>query len=132
MVEPFEWVGRRASIGGNSSHRVNSSSTIADDKTIETRADQVRARLARTAVAALVTIASHVGRLRHAQPPCEPGFATNNPAVRTAIEGLQIADTYFYYPEDRGISESARLAKEKALAIGTDYQPRREPVFETR
>ena len=74
-------------------------------------------------------LASHVGRLRHAQPLCEPGFAAKIPAVRTAIAGLQIADTCFYYPEDRGISESARLAKEMALAIGTDYQPRREPVL---
>ena len=74
-------------------------------------------------------LASHVGRLRHAQPLCEPGFAARIPAVRTAIEGLQIADTCFYYPEDRGISESARLAGEMARAIGTDYQPRREPVF---
>jgi protoporphyrinogen oxidase len=74
-------------------------------------------------------LASHVGRLRHAQPLCEPGFAAKIPAVRTAIAGLQIADTCFYYPEDRGISESARLAREMVLAIGTDYQPRREPVF---
>jgi protoporphyrinogen oxidase len=74
-------------------------------------------------------LVSHVGRLRHAQPLCEPGFAARIPAVRTAIEGLQIADTCFYYPEDRGISESARLAREMALAIGTDYAPRREPVF---
>lgn len=74
-------------------------------------------------------LASHVGRLRHAQPLCEPGFAAKIPPIRTAIAGLQIADTCFYYPEDRGISESARLAKEMALAIGTDYQPRREPVF---
>jgi protoporphyrinogen oxidase len=74
-------------------------------------------------------LASHVGRLRHAQPLCEPGFAAKIPAIRTAISGLQIADTCFYYPEDRGISESARLAREMALAVGTDYQPRREPVF---
>lgn len=57
-------------------------------------------------------IATHVGRLRHAQPVCEPGFAAKIPPVQTPIEGLQIADTCFYYPEDRGISESVRLAKE--------------------
>ena len=74
-------------------------------------------------------LASHVGRLRHAQPLCQPGFAAKIPPIRTAIAGLQIADTCFYYPEDRGISESARLAKEMARAIGTDYQPRREPAF---
>ncbi|MFC3080442.1 NAD(P)/FAD-dependent oxidoreductase [Phenylobacterium terrae] len=74
-------------------------------------------------------LAFKVGRLRFAQPLCEPGFAAKIPPIRTPIEGLQIADTSFYYPEDRGISEGARLAREMALAIGTDHEPRREPVF---
>ncbi|HUO12824.1 MAG TPA: NAD(P)/FAD-dependent oxidoreductase [Caulobacteraceae bacterium] len=74
-------------------------------------------------------LASKVGRLRHAQPVCEPGFAAKLPPIRTAIAGLQIADTCFYYPEDRGISESVRLGREMALAIGTDHQPRRAPVY---
>ena len=74
-------------------------------------------------------IASKAGRLRYAQPLCEPGFAAKLPPVRTPIEGLQVADTCFYYPEDRGVSEGARLAREMALAIGTDHQPRREPVY---
>jgi len=74
-------------------------------------------------------IASSVGRLRFAQPVCETGFAAKIPPIRTAIEGLFIADTSFYYPEDRGISESARLAKEIAMAIGTDHEIHREPIF---
>lgn len=74
-------------------------------------------------------LASRAGRLCYAQPVCEPGFAAKIPPIRTPIEGLQIADTCFYYPEDRGISEGARLAREMALAIGTDHQPRREPVY---
>ncbi len=56
-------------------------------------------------------IASYVGRLRHAQPVCPPGFAAMLPPVETSIHGLQIADTCFYYPEDRGISESVRFGK---------------------
>lgn len=56
-------------------------------------------------------IAHHVGRLRHAQTVCPPGFAALLPPVGTAIAGLQIADTCFYYPEDRGISESVRFGK---------------------
>ena len=52
-----------------------------------------------------------VGRLRYAQPICEPGFASKIPPVQTPIAGLQIADTCFYYPEDRGISESVRFGK---------------------
>lgn len=58
-----------------------------------------------------------VGRLRHAQPVCEPGFLAKIPPFQTPIRGLQIADTSFYYPEDRGISESVRVAEEMAAAI---------------
>jgi len=62
-------------------------------------------------------LATKVARLRHAQPICEPGFASKIPAVQTPIEGLQIADTCFYYPEDRGISESVRIAREMARRL---------------
>ena len=58
-----------------------------------------------------------VGRLRYAQPVCGPGFAAGIPPVQTPIEGLQVADTCFYYPEDRGISESVRLAREMAARL---------------
>lgn len=63
-------------------------------------------------------IACYVGRLRHAQPVYPPGFAAMLPPVQTAIAGLQIADTSFYYPEDRGIAESVRLGKAMAERIG--------------
>jgi protoporphyrinogen oxidase len=59
-------------------------------------------------------IASKVSRLRYAQPICEPGFAAKIPPIQTPIKGLQIADTCFYYPEDRGISESVRLGWQMA------------------
>lgn len=59
-----------------------------------------------------------VARLRYGQPICEPGFAAKIPPVKTPIEGLQIADTCFYYPEDRGIAESVRLGAEMARAVG--------------
>ena len=58
-----------------------------------------------------------VGRLRYAQPICPPGFLDSLPPVRTPIAGLQIADTSYYYPEDRGISESVRLAREMVAAL---------------
>lgn len=58
-----------------------------------------------------------VARLKHGQPICEPGFATKIPPVQTPIQGLQIADTCFYYPEDRGIAESVRLGRNMARAI---------------
>lgn len=59
-------------------------------------------------------VAWRIGRLRHAQPICPPGFAAMLPPVQTAVRGLQIADTAFYYPEDRGIAESVRLGKAMA------------------
>ena len=64
-------------------------------------------------------IATKVTRLRYGQPICEPGFASKIPPVQTPIEGLQIADTCFYYPEDRGIAESVRLGRAMARAIPT-------------
>jgi protoporphyrinogen oxidase len=71
------------------------------------------------AVTAADVIAAHVARLRHAQPVCEPGFAAKIPPVVTPIDGLQVADTCFYYPEDRGISESVRLGREMAGRLVT-------------
>jgi protoporphyrinogen oxidase len=62
-------------------------------------------------------LASHVGRLRYAQPVCPPGFAAMIPPIQTSIGGLQVADTCFYYPEDRGISESVRYGKMMAERI---------------
>lgn len=59
----------------------------------------------------------HIGRLRHAQPVCPPGFLAMIPPVQTPIAGLQIADTCFYYPEDRGIAESVRFGAEMAQKI---------------
>jgi protoporphyrinogen oxidase len=58
-----------------------------------------------------------VARLRYGQPICEPGFAAKIPPVKTPIEGLQIADTCFYYPEDRGIAESVRLGSAMAQTV---------------
>jgi protoporphyrinogen oxidase len=60
-----------------------------------------------------------VARLRYGQPICEPGFAAKIPPVKTPIDGLQIADTCFYYPEDRGIAESVRLGSDMARAVVT-------------
>ena len=58
-----------------------------------------------------------VARLGYAQPICPPGFASTIPPVQTPIRGLQIADTCFYYPEDRGIAESVALGRRMAAAL---------------
>jgi protoporphyrinogen oxidase len=62
-------------------------------------------------------IEAKVGRLTHAQPICEPNFHAKLPPVQTPIKGLQIADTCFYYPEDRGISESIRFGRMMAESV---------------
>jgi protoporphyrinogen oxidase len=86
------------------------------DTTFVDEAMQVVARV-NPAVGRGDLVASHVGRLRHAQPVCPPGFAAMIPPVQTPIVGLQIADTCFYYPEDRGIAESVRLGQDMARKI---------------
>jgi protoporphyrinogen oxidase len=68
-------------------------------------------------------IDAKVGRLRHAQPICEPNFRAKLPPVQTPIGGLQIADTCYYYPEDRGVAESVRLGRRMAENVTHDRQP---------
>lgn len=45
-------------------------------------------------------------RYRFAQPICEPGYLDRLPPAKLPVAGLWAADTSYYYPEDRGISES--------------------------
>ena len=53
-------------------------------------------------------------RYRYAQPICEPGYLDKLPPVALPIEGLWLADTSYYYPEDRGISESICFGRKMA------------------
>jgi protoporphyrinogen oxidase len=62
-------------------------------------------------------IEATVARLGNAQPICDVGFAAKIPPVQAPISGLQIADTCFYYPEDRGIAQSVRLGRAMADTI---------------
>lgn len=62
-------------------------------------------------------IEAKVGRLKYAQPVCEPNFYEKLPPIQTPIAGLQVADTCYYYPEDRGIAESIRYGRQMAEAI---------------
>lgn len=58
-----------------------------------------------------------VNRYRFAQPICGPGFLQTLPPVKLPIEGLQVADTSYYYPEDRGISESIAFGRSMARTL---------------
>ena len=53
-------------------------------------------------------------RYRHAQPICEPGYLDHMPPVALPVRGLWVADTSYYYPEDRGISESIDFGRKMA------------------
>ena len=58
-------------------------------------------------------------RYRFAQPICPPGYLDDLPPVQLPVKGLWVADTSYYYPEDRGISESldfGRMMAKKAAA----------------
>jgi len=56
-------------------------------------------------------------RYRHAQPICEPGFLARLPPRKLPVEGLWVADTSHYYPEDRGISESIGFGRALAREV---------------
>ena len=53
-------------------------------------------------------------RYRFAQPICEPNFLSKLPPTKLPTKGLWVADTSYYYPEDRGISESIDFGKKLA------------------
>ena len=64
-------------------------------------------------------VARHCHRYDLAQTICPPGFAAMLPPMRTPIDGLYMADTAYYYPEDRSISESVAVGAQLArLAAG--------------
>jgi protoporphyrinogen oxidase len=56
-------------------------------------------------------------RYRYAQPVCNPGYLDRLPPLELPITGLLVADTSYYYPEDRGISESIDLGRKMARLV---------------
>ncbi|MBJ56043.1 MAG: FAD-dependent oxidoreductase [Gammaproteobacteria bacterium] len=58
-------------------------------------------------------------RYRYAQPVCQPGFLDSLPPCRTCIDGLWVADTSYYYPCDRGISESIDFGRRLGREAGS-------------
>jgi protoporphyrinogen oxidase len=58
-----------------------------------------------------------VNRYKYAQPICQPGHMSKLPPVKLPIGGLWAADTSYYYPEDRGISESISLGRKIAIDV---------------
>lgn len=62
-------------------------------------------------------LARHCHRYDFAQTICPPGFFDMLPPMRTPVAGLYMADTGYYYPEDRSINESIHIAKALAAAL---------------
>jgi protoporphyrinogen oxidase len=54
----------------------------------------------------------HASRYFYAQPVCEPGYLAMLPAMKSSVDGLFMADTSYYYPQDRSITESLKTAKQ--------------------
>ncbi len=61
-----------------------------------------------------------VHRYHYAQPVCEPNYLDSLPDAKMPIDGLWIADTSHYYPEDRGISESIGYGRDLAKRVLRD------------
>ncbi|AHX12029.1 hypothetical protein CH75_24180 [Dyella jiangningensis] len=59
-------------------------------------------------------VARHCHRYEFAQTICPPGFYDMLPSMKTPVRGLYMADTAYYYPEDRSINESIHVAKKLA------------------
>jgi protoporphyrinogen oxidase len=53
-------------------------------------------------------------RYRYAQPICGPAYLSTLPPAALPVQGLWVADTSYYYPEDRGISESIDFGRQMA------------------
>jgi len=62
-------------------------------------------------------IAAKVSRYEFAQTVCTPGFYEALPPMRSGLAGLYMADTSYYYPEDRSISESVAVGRRLAALV---------------
>lgn len=58
-----------------------------------------------------------VHRYHYAQPICQPNFLDTLPDAKLPVDGLWVADTSYYYPEDRGISESIGYGRALAKRV---------------
>lgn len=66
-------------------------------------------------------------RYEYSQTVCSPGFFDALPPMQSRIQGLTMADTSHYYPEDRSISESMRIGKQLAALAAAGTAPSAAP-----
>lgn len=62
-------------------------------------------------------LATHVTRYGFAQTVCTPNFYAKLPSMKTEIQHFYMADTAYYYPEDRSISESVKVGNDLAQLV---------------
>ena len=65
-------------------------------------------------------LASHCHRYEFAQTICPPGFQDMLPSMKTPLSGFYMADTSYYYPEDRSINESIVVGRRLAETALSD------------
>jgi protoporphyrinogen oxidase len=58
--------------------------------------------------------AFHVSRYFYAQPVCTTEFLATLPPMKSDINGFFMADTSYYYPQDRSITESIKMGNQLA------------------
>jgi len=64
--------------------------------------------------AATEVLAATASRYEYSQTVCTPGFFDALPPMQSGANGLFLADTSHYYPEDRSITESLEVGKKLA------------------
>ncbi len=64
-------------------------------------------------------LAATASRYQYAQAICTPGFFDALPPMRSQVQGLFLADTSHYYPEDRSICESLKVGETLARLATT-------------
>jgi protoporphyrinogen oxidase len=62
-------------------------------------------------------LSMNVSRYLYAQPVCGPRYLERLPSVSLPVKGLWAADTSYYYPEDRGVSESIQFGRQLAKKV---------------
>jgi protoporphyrinogen oxidase len=58
--------------------------------------------------------ALHISRYFYAQPVCTPDYLSTLPPMQSPIAGFFMADTSYYYPQDRAITDSIRTGNQLA------------------
>jgi protoporphyrinogen oxidase len=67
-------------------------------------------------------LGTYVARYEFAQTVCGPGFYDALPPMSPSIGGFFIADTAYYYPEDRSIAESIRVGRVLARTAAASFR----------